>query len=48
MVSLTFILLAVLSLCFYSMLLHEHDIKKIQTAAAVANIILIIPLKQRM
>ena len=28
MVSLTFILLSVLSLCFYSMLLHEHDIKK--------------------
>ena len=34
MVSLTFILLSVLSLCFYSMLLHEHDIKKNTTSSS--------------
>ena len=37
MVSVTFILLSIMSLCFYSMLLHEHDDTKTTSATSIAN-----------
>ena len=39
MVSVTFIILSVMSLCFYSMLLHEHEEKKTTNITGTTKVI---------